>query len=178
MLTMVSDNEIGRSIVNYLRSQNIDTNFIGKNDKRTGIYFLQVGSGNRPSKVVYDRSDSAFTNMKILEYCQKSNIIVSYDSNYRAKLWILEEARKVTLEVLPYVNLLSAGILDAENILLMSCDEEDKYEKLKYYYYEINKAYPNIKHIFSSMRVIESSPVNTLHYNVIIIMKESYYHRK
>ena len=174
---MVSDNEIGRSIVNYLRSQNIDTNFIGKNDKRTGIYFLQVGSGNRPSKVVYDRSDSAFTNMKILEYCQKSNIIVSYDSNYRAKLWILEEARKVTLEVLPYVNLLSAGILDAENILLMSCDEEDKYEKLKYYY-EINKAYPNIKHIFSSMRVIESSPVNTLHYNVIIIMKESYYHRK
>ena len=41
------------------------------------------------------------------------------------------------LEILPYVNILSAGILDAENILLMKSDCSDKYEKLKYYYDEI-----------------------------------------
>ncbi len=83
--------------------------------------------------------------------------MVSYDSNYRAKLWTLEEAREATLKVLPYVDILSAGILDAENILLMNCELDDKHEKLKYYYDEISKTYPNIKHIFSSHRDIESS---------------------
>lgn len=200
MLTSVSNDDIGKSITNYLASHNVDTKFINKKDKRTGIYFLQVGSGNRASKVIYDRIDSAFANMqlqdvdiekalegvdifhfsgvtlalsselrkltiKILEYCKKNNIMVSYDSNYRSKLWSLEEARKVILEILPYVNLLSAGILDAENILLMKCDFKDEYEKLKYYYDEINKVYPNIKYIFSSMRGIISSSLNTLQCN-------------
>lgn len=200
MLTSVSNNDIGKTIINYLRSQNVDTDFIKSSDKRTGIYFLQVGSGNRSSKVIYDRADSAFANMKIedmdiekalegvdvfhfsgitlalseelrkltmkiLEYCKQNNIMVSYDSNYRAKLWSLEEARKATLDILPYVNLLSAGILDAENILLMSCDLEDKQEKLKHYYDEIRKSYPSIKHMFSSMRGIQSTTVNTLQCN-------------
>ena len=200
MLTSVSNDDIGNSIINYLGSHNVDTNFINKAYKRTGIYFLQVGSGNRASKVIYDRADSAFANMKvenmdiekalegvdifhfsgitlalsselrkltmkILEHCKKNNIMVSYDSNYRAKLWTLEEARKATLEILPYVNLLSAGILDAENILLLKSDLEDKYEKLKCYYDEISTAYPNIKYMFSSMREIISSSVNTLQCN-------------
>lgn len=203
MLTSVSNDDIGNSIINYLGSHNVETNFINKADKRTGIYFLQVGSGNRASKVIYDRADSAFANMqvenmdiekalegvdifhfsgitlalsselrkltmKILEHCKKNNIMVSYDSNYRAKLWTLEEARKATLEILPYVNLLSAGILDAENILLLKSDLEDKYEKLKYYYDEISTAYPNIKYMFSSMRGIISSSVNTLQCNYYI----------
>ena len=200
MLTSVSNDDIGKSITNYLASHNVDTKFIDKKDKRTGIYFLQVGSGNRVSKVIYDRADSAFANMqvgdidiekalegvdifhfsgvtlalsselrkltiKILEHCKKNNIMVSYDSNYRSKLWSLEDARKATLEILPYVNLLSAGMLDAENILLMKCDSDDKYKKLKYYYDEINKIYPNIKYIFSSMRGIISSSLNTLQCN-------------
>lgn len=200
MLTMVSNDDIGKTILNYLRSYNVDTKFIKPSNKRTGIYFLQVGNGNRSSKVIYDRSDSAFANMKvddldiekalegidvfhfsgitlalsqklrnltmkILKHCKENNIMVSYDSNYRAKLWTLEEARKVTLEVLPYVNILSAGILDAENILLMNCDLEEKYEKLSHYYDEISKTYPNIKYMFSSIREIKSSSVNTLQCN-------------
>ena len=103
--------------------------------------------------------------MQMLAYCKEHNIMVSYDSNYRAKLWSLEEAREATLKVLPYVDILSAGILDAENILLMNCELEDNHEKLKYYYDEITKTYPNIKHIFSSHRDIESSSVNKLQCN-------------
>ncbi|MBY6839359.1 sugar kinase, partial [Clostridium botulinum] len=90
---------------------------------------------------------------------------VSYDSNYRAKMWTLEEAKKATKEILPYINIFSAGILDAENILDMSCDLEDKDEKLNYYYNEITKAYPNIKHIFSSTREIKSVSANSLQCN-------------
>ena len=51
------------------------------------------------------------------------------------------------------------------NILLLKSDLEDKYEKLKCYYDEISTAYPNIKYMFSSMREIISSSVNTLQCN-------------
>ena len=200
MITSVSNDDIGKSILRYLRSYDIDTEFVTLSDHRTGIYYLQVGSGIRSSKVIYDRNTSAFCNMKVghidianaledvdvfhfsgitlalsndlrellmqmLTYCKEHNIMVSYDSNYRAKLWSLEEAREATLKVLPYVDILSAGILDAENILLMNCELEDNHEKLKYYYDEITKTYPNIKHIFSSHRDIESSSVNKLQCN-------------
>lgn len=200
MITKVSNDDIGKSILNYLKSYDVDTEFVQKSNKRTGIYFLEVGSGNRSSKVIYDRADSAFSNMKvdeldiskalegvdifhfsgitlalskelrsltmkILKHCKANNIMVSYDSNYREKLWSIEEARKATLDILPYVNILSAGILDAENILKMSCDYEDKYDKLKYYYLEISNSYPEIKHIFSSIRVIKSVSINTLQCN-------------
>lgn len=200
MITSVSNDDIGKSILRYLRSYDIDTEFVTLSDHRTGINYLQVGSGIRSSKVIYDRDNSAFCNMKIVDidiakaledvdvfhfsgitlalsndlrellmqmlaYCKEHNIMVSYDSNYRAKLWSLEEAREATLKVLPYVDILSAGILDAENILLMNCELEDNHEKLKYYYDEITKTYPNIKHIFSSHRDIESSSVNKLQCN-------------
>lgn len=200
MITSVSNDDIGKSILRYLRSYDIDTEFVTLSDHRTGIYYLQVGSGIRSSKVIYDRDNSAFCNMKVgdidiakaledvdvfhfsgitlalsndlrellmqmLAYCKEHNIMVSYDSNYRAKLWSLEEAREATLKLLPYVDILSAGILDAENILLMNCELEDNHEKLKYYYDEITKTYPNIKHIFSSHRDIESSSVNKLQCN-------------
>ena len=200
MITSVSNDDIGKSILRYLRSYDIDTEFVTLSDHRTGIYYLQVGSGIRSSKVIYDRDNSAFCNMKVgdidiakaledvdvfhfsgitlalsndlrellmqmLAYCKEHNIMVSYDSNYRAKLWSLEEAREATLKVLPYVDILSAWILDAENILLMNCELEDNHEKLKYYYDEITKTYPNIKHIFSSHRDIESSSVNKLQCN-------------
>ena len=198
MITSVSNDDIGKSILRYLRSYDIDTEFVTLSDHRTGIYYLQVGSGIRSSKVIYDRDNSAFCNMKIVDvdiakaledvdvfhfsgitlalsndlrellmqmlaYCKEHNIMVSYDSNYRAKLWSLEEAREATLKVLP--DRLSTGILDAENILLMNGELEDNHEKLKYYYDEITKTYPNIKHIFSSHRDIESSSVNKLQCN-------------
>ena len=199
-LTKVSNDEIGEAIINYLNSRRVETKFISKGEQRTGIYFLEAGSGNRSSKVIYDRDNSAFSNMKfgdldinealkevdvfhfsgitlalseeirniimkILKHCKENDILVSYDSNYRAKLWSLEEASKETLKILPYVDILSAGILDAENILKMSCPKEDKYEKLKYYYDEITNKYLNIKYIFSSFRETKSVSINMLQCN-------------
>jgi len=200
IITKVSNDDIGQAIINYLNSKKVETEFISKGDKRTGIYFLEVGSGNRSSKVIYDRANSAFSNMKfgeldikealkgvdvfhfsgitlalsedlrnitmeILKHCKANNILVSYDSNYRAKLWSLKEASKATFEILPYVNVLSSGILDAENILNLSCEYEDKYKKLEYYYGEITEKYSNIKYIFSSFREIESISINKLQCN-------------
>ena len=65
MITSVSNDDIGKSILRYLRSYDIDTKFVTLGDHRTGIYYLQVGSGIRSSKVIYDRDNSAFCNMKV-----------------------------------------------------------------------------------------------------------------
>lgn len=199
-ITRLSSNYIGDSIISYLNGKSIDTKNIIRANKRTGIYFLEIGSGNRGSKVIYDRENSAFSTLKygeinidkalegidifhfsgitlalspdirkivkdILVKCKEKNILVSYDSNYRAKLWSLEEAKKATLDILPYVNILSFGVLDAENILNMKCDIEDKHDKLKHYYTELEETYPNINHMFSSFRDIESSTINYLQCN-------------
>jgi len=67
MITSVSNDDIGKSILRYLRSYDIDTEFVTLSDHRTGIYYLQVGSGIRSSKVIYDRDNSAFCNMKIVD---------------------------------------------------------------------------------------------------------------
>ena len=136
MITKLSSDSLGDGILSYLKSKSVDTNFIVRGNKRTPIYFLEVGSGNRGSKVIYDRLDSAFGSIleeeinikealngidifhvsgitlaisektreltfKILTYCKENNILVSYDSNYRAKMWSLEEASEVTKEILP-----------------------------------------------------------------------------
>nr|WP_201782020.1 sugar kinase [Pseudobacteroides cellulosolvens] len=58
-VTKVPDNPIGQSAINELRKYGVNTEFIAKGGERLGIYFLEKGASQRPSKVVYDRSNSS-----------------------------------------------------------------------------------------------------------------------
>lgn len=51
--------EIGQSAVNTLRKYGVHTDYIARGGDRVGIYFLETGASMRPSKVIYDRADSA-----------------------------------------------------------------------------------------------------------------------
>ena len=51
--------EIGQSAVNSLRKFGVKTDYIARGGDRVGIYFLETGASMRPSKVIYDRADSA-----------------------------------------------------------------------------------------------------------------------
>jgi 2-dehydro-3-deoxygluconokinase len=51
--------EIGQSAVNSLRQFGVDTSLIVRGGERIGIYFLEKGASQRPSKVIYDRAHSA-----------------------------------------------------------------------------------------------------------------------
>jgi 2-dehydro-3-deoxygluconokinase len=51
--------EIGQSAVNSLRKYGVHTDFIVRGGERVGIYYLEHGASMRPSKVIYDRTDSA-----------------------------------------------------------------------------------------------------------------------
>jgi 2-dehydro-3-deoxygluconokinase len=62
-VTCLPDNELGQACRQYLRQQGVGTDFIQMRGERLGLYFLEVGSGKRPSQVIYDRAHSAFATM-------------------------------------------------------------------------------------------------------------------
>ncbi len=63
-ITRLPDNDIAHACVRELRGLGVDTNRILYGGKRMGIYFLEAGSVNRASKVVYDRSHSAIAEIQ------------------------------------------------------------------------------------------------------------------
>ena len=58
-VSRVPDNDLGECAIRSLRAAGIDTSYIVRGGKRLGIYFLETGAVQRPSKVIYDREDSS-----------------------------------------------------------------------------------------------------------------------
>lgn len=58
-VTALPANDIGESAVREVRKFGVDTSNIRRSGSRVGIYFLETGSNQRPSKVVYDRAGSS-----------------------------------------------------------------------------------------------------------------------
>lgn len=58
-VTKLPTHEIGQACLNNLRSFGVDTRFIARGGKRIGIYYLEKGASQRPSKVIYDRAGSS-----------------------------------------------------------------------------------------------------------------------
>ena len=68
-ITAVPDNDISEAGLGNLRNLGIDTSHIVRKDEgRLGIYFVQAGADQRPSKVIYDRDGSAFSMTRGDEY--------------------------------------------------------------------------------------------------------------
>ncbi len=58
-VTKLPKHEIGQAAVNSLRKYGVDTSYIARGGDRVGIYFLEKGASQRPSKVIYDRAGSS-----------------------------------------------------------------------------------------------------------------------
>ncbi len=58
-VTKLPTHDIGQAAVNSLRRFGVDTKSITRGGDRVGIYFLEKGASQRPSKVIYDRAGSA-----------------------------------------------------------------------------------------------------------------------
>ena len=63
-VTVLPKNDIAEWCISDLRKYNVGVNSIVRGGNRVGIYFLETGAVARPSKVVYDRSDSAIAEVK------------------------------------------------------------------------------------------------------------------
>ena len=60
-VTKLPNHEIGQAAVNSLRKYGVDTTHIVRGGDRIGIYFLEKGASQRPSKVIYDRANSSIS---------------------------------------------------------------------------------------------------------------------
>ena len=58
-VTKLPKHEIGQAAINSLRKYGVDTTDIVRGGDRVGIYFLEKGASQRPSKVIYDRAGSS-----------------------------------------------------------------------------------------------------------------------
>lgn len=58
-VTKLPKHEIGQAGVNSLRRFGVDTTYIARGGDRVGIYYLEKGASQRPSKVIYDRAGSS-----------------------------------------------------------------------------------------------------------------------
>lgn len=67
-VTKVPDNDVGNAAINSLRYFGVDTSQIVKGGKRLGLYYLEKGASQRPSKVIYDRAYSSFSEATFDEF--------------------------------------------------------------------------------------------------------------
>ena len=63
-VTKVPNNDIADACINSLRKFGVGTKNIVRGGDRLGIYFLEKGASQRPSKVVYDRAHSSISEAK------------------------------------------------------------------------------------------------------------------
>ena len=210
--SVVPDNSLGKSAVRWLRSNDVHcTPMILSTPKdtpthRLGSYYLETGYGIRPSKVIYDRKNSAMAEydfskvdlrallkeftwlhisgitpaiskgcaemtLEAMKIAKELGLTVSFDGNFRSKLWTWEEARDYCTQCLPYVDVLF-GI---EPYHLWK-DEEDhskgdwkdgipmqpSYEQQDEVFQHFLVRYPNLKCIARHVRYAHSGSENSL----------------
>jgi len=79
LVTVLPGNQIGDAALAELRRRGVDTSRIVRSGKRLGIYFLEAGTNQRPSVVIYDRDHSAMT--------QASPATFDWESVFAAADW-------------------------------------------------------------------------------------------
>lgn len=147
-VSRLPSNPLGRMIANTGREFNINmSNILWAEGERVGVYFVEFGADPRPTRVYYDRKDSAFAHIQpgmvdwksifqearlfhvggitpalsvsahdaqkeAMIAAQEAGCLVSYDINYRASLWTVDEARKIQRPLMEHVDILITSLPD------------------------------------------------------------------
>jgi 2-dehydro-3-deoxygluconokinase len=150
-VTRLPDHELGQRAIDELQHAGVFTHHIRRGGERLGLYFLERGAAQRPSKVIYDRTGSAFATAREEDFewdaifedaswfhfsgitpalsptcaaitataasiARKRGLTVSFDLNYRAKLWPPEKAGATLRPLMKYVDLCICGTAEAGSV--------------------------------------------------------------
>lgn len=63
-VTLLPDNDLGRAAIRSLMACGVDVSCLPQVPGRIGVYFVEAGAGDRPSRVIYDRADSCIARVK------------------------------------------------------------------------------------------------------------------
>jgi 2-dehydro-3-deoxygluconokinase len=150
-LSRLTDNALGHIIARTITSHGVDTSqVVWTPEDRVGLYFLEEGKAPRGSQVIYDRKNSAVSNMqpsdlpidlfkqdnaklfhttgitlaisqhahktatKAAELAKGAGWLVSFDVNYRGKLWSPREAREGCENIAQQSDILFIPLRDAK----------------------------------------------------------------
>lgn len=101
--------------------------------------------------------------LALIKASKQAGCKVSFDINYRSKLWSQQLAGSVIQQILPSVDYCSAGRLDALYLLnIPPFTGSDDAQELPYYYKMMQQAFPNIEVFYSTKRQIHSASHNQL----------------
>lgn len=78
-VTQVPVHEIGEAALQAVQRYGVNTDYIIRGGGRLGIYFLETGASQRPSKVIYDRANSAVSQM--------DRSMIKWDEVFEGKEW-------------------------------------------------------------------------------------------
>lgn len=63
-VTKLPENPLGDACIKSLKSMDVDTSHIIRGGGRMGLYFTERGASQRPPQVIYDRQNSAFSQIR------------------------------------------------------------------------------------------------------------------
>jgi len=78
-VTRLPRHEIGEAALQAVRRYGVNTDYIIRGGDRLGIYFLETGASQRPSKVIYDRENSGAS--------QIEETMINWDEVFSDKDW-------------------------------------------------------------------------------------------
>lgn len=165
------DNSIGRLIAKRIQWHGVDVSrIVWSESGRNSLYYLEPGVEPRPTRLIYDRTDSAFTTLRfdeidleylkkarlvhlsgitpalgedidglthqIIDHVGKSETLISFDVNYRAKLWSPSLAKKILTPIVKKVDILICSLNDAATVFdFRSTDAEEVAKDLQQEYH-------------------------------------------
>jgi len=113
-VTRLPKNEIGEAALQSVRRYGVKTDYILHGGERLGIYFLETGASQRPSKVIYDRAGSSVTEM--------DSSMIDWDAVFADKDWFHWTGITPALGNVPAATLKDACIAAKKAGVTVSCD--------------------------------------------------------
>ena len=143
------------SAITRIQEDEFDWDEIFKDATWFHLSGITLALGERVRKVAF----------RAVKEAKKHNVPVSFDFNYRSKLWTVEEAKPVYKKIMEYVNIVFASFYDANTILEIPLDPEFEgktlSEKRRNVFPKMIKKY-NLHYIFGTDRVVYTATDNSL----------------
>jgi len=202
-------NPLGHLIINHGRAVGVDMRHVvlvpydgvGKQN-RCGLNFTEVGTGLRSSVTMYDRGHSAVSQMRpeevnweelfqalsestarvaqeAMETAKKAGTVVSYDLNFRSKLWSSEQAQKITKPLVQYMDFVIGNEEDFQKVLGFEVEGVDErllqlpVENYKRMVSRLIESFPHLKGVGTTLREVVSGLVN--HWSAILFYDGAFY---
>ncbi len=114
-MTALPEHAVSDSCVSQLKGLGVDTDYIARRPYgRQGIYFLETGANQRPSKVIYDREHSLISELTADQY--------DFEGAFSGAGWLHLTGITPALSAAAAESVIAAARIAHEKGLIVSCD--------------------------------------------------------